>query len=79
MAKVRKIKQFVLFIGTGADSDLSKSSPVSSKESKRSKESKDKKNNKTEENKNKEDTEDLQVYKCTTSAFLQDMINANEE
>ncbi|XP_072929490.1 IQ and AAA domain-containing protein 1-like [Epargyreus clarus] len=65
--------------GTGADSDLSKSSPVSSKESKRSKESKDKKNNKTEENKNKEETEDLQVYKCTTSAFLQEIINANEE
>ncbi|XP_075983177.1 dynein regulatory complex protein 11 [Anticarsia gemmatalis] len=66
--------------GTGMDSELSKSSPVSSKESKRSKESKDKKNNKNEENgKNKEEPEDFNTYKCMTSAFLKDMTGANEE
>ncbi|KAJ0173492.1 hypothetical protein K1T71_010641 [Dendrolimus kikuchii] len=65
--------------GTGADSELSKSSPVSSRESKRSKESKDKKNNKGDENKNKDEAEDLQTYKCNNSAFLKDLVNANEE
>lgn len=62
------------------DSEISKSSPVSSKESKRSKESKDKKSNKAEENgKGKEEPEDFTTYKCTTSAFLKDMVGANEE
>uniref|UniRef100_A0A2A4JLN3 ATPase AAA-type core domain-containing protein n=1 Tax=Heliothis virescens TaxID=7102 RepID=A0A2A4JLN3_HELVI len=67
--------------GTGMDSEISKSSPVSSKESKRSKESKDKKNGKSEENgKNgKEDPDDFDTYKCTSSAFLKDMTGANEE
>ncbi|CAH2044942.1 unnamed protein product, partial [Iphiclides podalirius] len=65
--------------GTGADSDLSKSSPVSSKESKKSKESKDKKSIKTEDNKSKDEMDDLQNYRCSNSAFLQDIINANEE
>ncbi|XP_028031398.1 dynein regulatory complex protein 11 [Bombyx mandarina] len=65
--------------GTGVDSDLSKSSPVSSKESKRSKESKDKKNSKAEESKNKDEVDDLQMYKCRSSAFLQEITNANEE
>nr|XP_026494217.1 IQ and AAA domain-containing protein 1-like isoform X1 [Vanessa tameamea] len=65
--------------GTGIDSDLSKTSPVSSKDSKKSKESKDKKNNKAEENKNKDEADDLKNFKCTSSAFLQDMVNANEE
>ncbi|KAG6454726.1 hypothetical protein O3G_MSEX008840 [Manduca sexta] len=65
--------------GTNVDSELSKSSPVSSRDSKRSKDSKDKKSSKTEENKNKEEVDDLQTYKCRNSAFLQDMVNANEE
>ncbi|KAJ8723713.1 hypothetical protein PYW07_007693 [Mythimna separata] len=67
--------------GTGMDSEMSKTSPVSSKESKRSKESKDKKNGKSEENgKNgKEDVDDLDTYTCTTSAFLKEMTGANEE
>ncbi|CAB3249419.1 unnamed protein product [Arctia plantaginis] len=66
--------------GTGMESELSKSSPVSSKESKRSKESKDKKNNKAEENgKTKEEPEDFNTYQCTTSAFLKNMVGANEE
>lgn len=61
------------------DSDLSKSSPVSSKDSKKSKESKDKKNNKVEENKNKDEAEDLKNFQCTSSSFLKDMVDANEE
>ncbi|CAG5004942.1 unnamed protein product [Parnassius apollo] len=65
--------------GTGVESELSKSSPVSSKESKKSKESKDKKSSKTEDNKIKDEVDDFQNYKCTSSAFLQDIINANEE
>ncbi|CAK1583887.1 unnamed protein product [Parnassius mnemosyne] len=65
--------------GTGVESELSKSSPVSSKESKKSKESKDKKSSKAEDNKIKDEMEDLQNYKCTSSAFLQDIISANEE
>lgn len=68
-------------LGTGTDSELlSKSSPVtSSRESKKSKDSKDKKNNKNEDNKNKDEAEDLQSYKCNASAFLQDVVNSNEE
>lgn len=75
------LHQYLLIysIGTGVDSDLSKSSPVSSKESKRSKESKDKKNSKAEESKNKDEVDDLQMYKCRSSAFLQEITNANEE
>ncbi|XP_069360695.1 IQ and AAA domain-containing protein 1-like [Maniola hyperantus] len=65
--------------GTGMDSELSKSSPVSSKDSKKSKESKDKKNNKVEDNKNKDEAEDLKSFKCSTSAFLKDFVSANEE
>ncbi|XP_073964537.1 dynein regulatory complex protein 11-like [Choristoneura fumiferana] len=65
--------------GTSPDSTLSKSSPVSSKESKRSKESKDKKNGKSDDNKNKDEESDLQMFKCSTSNFLQDVVNANEE
>ncbi|XP_049877843.1 dynein regulatory complex protein 11 [Pectinophora gossypiella] len=67
--------------GTGTDSELlSKSSPVtSSRESKKSKDSKEKKNNKADDNKNKDEAEDLQTYKCSQSAFLQDAINSNEE
>ncbi|XP_014355655.2 IQ and AAA domain-containing protein 1-like [Papilio machaon] len=65
--------------GTGVESELSKSSPVSSKESKKSKESKDKKSTKTEDNKTKDEIEDLHNYKCLNSSFLQDVINANEE
>ncbi|XP_068619350.1 dynein regulatory complex protein 11 [Battus philenor] len=65
--------------GTSAESDLSKSSPVSSKESKKSKESKDKKSAKTDDNKSKDDMDDLQNYRCMNSAFLQDIISANEE
>lgn len=61
------------------DSDLSKSSPVSSKDSKRSKESKDKKSNKTEDAKNKDEVEDLKTFKCNPSSFLKDMVEANEE
>lgn len=61
------------------DSDLSKSSPVSSKDSKKSKESKDKKNNKVEDNKNKDEGEDLKTFKCSTSAFFKDIVSANEE
>ncbi|XP_059048429.1 IQ and AAA domain-containing protein 1-like [Achroia grisella] len=65
--------------GTGMDSELSKS-PVSSKESKKSKDSKDKKNNKSEENnKAKDEGEDLNMFKCNNSAFLKDLVNANEE
>lgn len=69
------------FAGTGMDSEISKSSPVSSKESKRSKDSKDKKNGKSEENgKNgNQDVDDLDTYACTSSAFLKDMTGANEE
>ncbi|XP_052744060.1 IQ and AAA domain-containing protein 1-like [Bicyclus anynana] len=63
--------------GTGMDSDLSKTSPVSSKDSKKSKESK--KNNKVDENKNKDEGEDLKSFKCTPSAFLNDIVSANEE
>ncbi|XP_041969680.1 dynein regulatory complex protein 11 [Aricia agestis] len=65
--------------GTAADSDPSKMSPISSKDSKRSKESKDKKNDKVEDGKNKDESEDLKTFKCTESAFLQDIISANEE
>ncbi|XP_032521307.2 IQ and AAA domain-containing protein 1-like [Danaus plexippus] len=65
--------------GTRMDSDLSKSSPVSSKDSKRSKESKDKKSNKTEDAKNKDEVEDLKTFKCNPSSFLKDMVEANEE
>ncbi|KAL4702784.1 hypothetical protein ACJJTC_002324 [Scirpophaga incertulas] len=66
--------------GTGIDSELSKTSPVSSKESKRSKDSKDKKSSKNgDNNKPKEEPEDLNIYKCNNSAFLQDIVNANEE
>ncbi|XP_013192075.1 dynein regulatory complex protein 11 [Amyelois transitella] len=65
--------------GTGMGSDLSKSSPVSSKGSKRSKDSKDKKNGNGEENKGKEEEENIQMFKCSTSAFLQDIVNTNEE
>lgn len=67
------------FTGTGVESQLSKSSPVSSKDSKKSKESKDKKSTKAEDNKTKDEMEDLQNYKCVNSSFLQDVINANEE
>ncbi|CAH2094784.1 unnamed protein product [Euphydryas editha] len=65
--------------GTGVDSNLSKSSPVSSKDSKKSKESKDKKNNKSEDNKNKHEVDDVKNFNCRSSCFLQDMVNANEE
>ncbi|XP_022118176.2 dynein regulatory complex protein 11 [Pieris rapae] len=67
--------------GTGVDSQLSKSSPISSKDSKRSKDSKEKKSNKSEENKNKdkEDADDPYTFKCTTSVFLKEIINTNEE
>ncbi|XP_063367172.1 dynein regulatory complex protein 11 [Cydia amplana] len=65
--------------GTSPDSTLSKSSPVSSKESKKSKESKDKKNGKPEDNKTKDEEADLQMFKCSISNFLQDVISANEE
>ncbi|CAG9789481.1 unnamed protein product [Diatraea saccharalis] len=66
--------------GTGMDSELSKMSPVSSKDSKRSKESKDKKSSKNgDNNKPKEEPEDLNIYQCTSSVYLQDIVNANEE
>lgn len=61
------------------ESELSKSSPVSSGGSKRSKDSKDKKSSKNGDAKPKEEGEDLITYKCTASAFLQDIVNANEE
>ncbi|RVE53881.1 hypothetical protein evm_001543 [Chilo suppressalis] len=66
--------------GTGMDSELSKMSPVSSKDSKRSKESKDKKSSKNgDTNKPKDEPEDLNIYQCSSSCFLQDIVNANEE
>ncbi|KAL0819448.1 hypothetical protein ABMA28_007553 [Loxostege sticticalis] len=65
--------------GTGMESELSKSSPVSSGGSKRSKDSKDKKSSKNGDAKPKEEGEDLITYKCIASAFLQDIVNANEE
>ncbi|KAG7297756.1 hypothetical protein JYU34_018480, partial [Plutella xylostella] len=68
-----------MFSRQGTQSEISKSSPVSSKDSKKSKECKDKKSSKNEDNKGKDETEDLQAYKCNSSAFLQDVINANEE
>ncbi|GBP98229.1 Dynein regulatory complex protein 11 [Eumeta japonica] len=64
--------------GTGTDSELSKSSPVSSKESKKSKE-KEKKNNKNNETKTKDEEENMEVFQCSSSAFLQEIITANEE
>lgn len=59
---------------------LSKS-PVSSKDSKRSKDSKDKKSSKDqdENEKNKDEAEDFTIFKCNKSAFLEDMVNSNEE
>lgn len=63
--------------GTGTDSEISKSSPISSKESKSK--DKDKKNNKGEESKNKDEAEDMFTYKCSESTFLEDIIHANEE
>lgn len=66
---------------TGADSDLSKGSPhSSSKQSKGSKESKDKKSSKNDETKKPTDEgEDYLMYKCKKSAFLDDIVNSNEE
>ncbi|GBP92367.1 Dynein regulatory complex protein 11 [Eumeta japonica] len=55
-------------VRTGTDSELSKSSPVSSKESKKSKE-KEKKNNKNNETKTKDEEENMEVFQCSSSAF----------